>query len=213
MLIMHVAQASIPLVQFEPNNRANGMWIMSSNLTLNTVLSPSTVYQIRIKGHLDGRWRGWFEGLTITLEDDGDTLLTGSVVASSPEEALNLLSSGEIDIETHAILESGSPTQSRGGETGQILELVESGPNSLSIKVDMENDGWLVLAETWYPGWKARLDGSLVEIHRANYLFRGISVPEGRHTIEFFYQPRSFWMGSLISVTGMVILFLFGYLR
>ena len=77
---MHVAQASIRLVQFEPNNRANGMWIMSSNFTLNTDPSPSTVYQIRIKGHLDGRWRDWFEGLTITLEDNGDTLLTGPVV-------------------------------------------------------------------------------------------------------------------------------------
>ena len=35
------------------------------------------VYQIRIKGHLDQQWTDWFEGLTITLEDDGNTLLTG----------------------------------------------------------------------------------------------------------------------------------------
>jgi len=38
------------------------------------------VYEIRIKGHLDGRWAGWFGGLTITLEDNGDTLLSGPVV-------------------------------------------------------------------------------------------------------------------------------------
>ena len=38
------------------------------------------VYQIRIRGHLDARWRVWFEGLTITLEEGGDTLLTGPVV-------------------------------------------------------------------------------------------------------------------------------------
>ena len=38
------------------------------------------VYQIRIKGHLGRQWTDWFEGLTITLEDNGDTLLTGSVV-------------------------------------------------------------------------------------------------------------------------------------
>lgn len=36
-------------------------------------------YQIRIKGHLDKRWAAWFEDLTITLEDNGDTLLTGPV--------------------------------------------------------------------------------------------------------------------------------------
>ena len=37
-------------------------------------------YEIRIKGHLDNRWANWFEGLTITLEDNGETLLTGPVV-------------------------------------------------------------------------------------------------------------------------------------
>ena len=38
------------------------------------------VYQIRIKGHLGPQWRDWFEGLTITLEESGDTLLTGPAV-------------------------------------------------------------------------------------------------------------------------------------
>src|SRR4030066_1847222 len=38
------------------------------------------LYEIRLKGHLDGKWAAWFEGLTITLEEDGDTLLTGPVV-------------------------------------------------------------------------------------------------------------------------------------
>jgi hypothetical protein len=38
------------------------------------------VYEIRIRGHLDDRWVGWFEGLTLTRESNGDTLLTGLVV-------------------------------------------------------------------------------------------------------------------------------------
>ncbi len=38
------------------------------------------LYEIRLKGHLDARWVKWFDGLTITLEEDGDTLLTGPVV-------------------------------------------------------------------------------------------------------------------------------------
>ena len=37
-------------------------------------------YEIRLKGHLDDRWAEWFEGLTITLEEDGDTLITGPVI-------------------------------------------------------------------------------------------------------------------------------------
>jgi hypothetical protein len=50
--------------------------------TFNSEIDPSQpmVYQIRIKGHLGRQWTDWFEGLTITLEDNGETLLTGSVV-------------------------------------------------------------------------------------------------------------------------------------
>ena len=42
-------------------------------------ISQSPVYEIRIKGHVDSQWTDWFESLTITLEEDGDTLLTGAV--------------------------------------------------------------------------------------------------------------------------------------
>jgi hypothetical protein len=41
---------------------------------------PTMVYQIRLKGHLGRQWTEWFEGLTITLEDNGETLLTGPVI-------------------------------------------------------------------------------------------------------------------------------------
>ena len=50
--------------------------------TLDTKTDPSqpTVYQIRVKGHLGSQWQDWFGGLTVTLEDNGETLLTGPVV-------------------------------------------------------------------------------------------------------------------------------------
>ena len=54
--------------------------VMSSELTPNTDPSHPTVYQIRLEGHLGPHWSDWFEGLTITLEDTGETLLTGPVV-------------------------------------------------------------------------------------------------------------------------------------
>lgn len=43
-------------------------------------LDQTMVYQIRLKGHLGPRWMNWFEGLTITLEEDGNTLLAGAVI-------------------------------------------------------------------------------------------------------------------------------------
>jgi hypothetical protein len=50
--------------------------------TFNSEIDPGQpmVYQIRIKGHLGSQWTDWFGGLTITLEDNGETLLTGPVV-------------------------------------------------------------------------------------------------------------------------------------
>jgi hypothetical protein len=53
---------------------------MSNELEPKTDPSQPVVYQIRLKGHLVREWTDWFEGLTITLEDDGDTLLTGPVI-------------------------------------------------------------------------------------------------------------------------------------
>ena len=53
---------------------------MSNNSDPTTNPGPPTVYQIRVKGHLGSQWTNWFEGLTITLEEDGDTLLTGPVI-------------------------------------------------------------------------------------------------------------------------------------
>ena len=53
---------------------------MSNEFNSKADPDESTIYQIRIKGHLGGQWTDWFGGLTITLEDNGDTLLTGPVV-------------------------------------------------------------------------------------------------------------------------------------
>jgi hypothetical protein len=53
---------------------------MSNNLEPETDPGQPMVYQIRIKGHLSRQWTNWFGGLTITPEDNGETLLTGPVV-------------------------------------------------------------------------------------------------------------------------------------
>ena len=53
---------------------------MSNTLDPKIDSAHPVIYQIRIKGHLGSQWTDWFGGLTITLEDDGDTLLTGPVI-------------------------------------------------------------------------------------------------------------------------------------
>jgi hypothetical protein len=53
---------------------------MSDKQTFDEEQYQHPCYAIRLKGHLDDRWADWFEGLTISLEEDGDTLLTGPVI-------------------------------------------------------------------------------------------------------------------------------------
>ena len=53
---------------------------MPNNHSTEVKPDESMIYQIRIKGHLSSQWTDWFEGMAITLEDNGDTLLTGLVV-------------------------------------------------------------------------------------------------------------------------------------
>ncbi len=54
-------------------------WIMSSSSNSSIDFQQPVVYQIRLQGHLDPQWRGWFDGMRFTLEEEGQTVLTGPV--------------------------------------------------------------------------------------------------------------------------------------
>jgi hypothetical protein len=79
------------------------------------------VYQIRIKGHLDSQWTDWFEGMTITLEDNGDTLLTGKVI---DQAALHGLIKKVRDLGMPLVsvtpVEPGPPTTLGTGQADQL---------------------------------------------------------------------------------------------
>ncbi|MDP3507650.1 MAG: hypothetical protein Q8T09_06635 [Candidatus Melainabacteria bacterium] len=72
--------------------------------------------------------------------------------------------------------------------------------NQVEVTVDCPYQAYVVLTDTFYPGWKAYLNGSQnqVEIVRANYLFRAVLVPEGKSTISFKYQPQSLTNGLIL---------------
>lgn len=63
-----------------------------------------------------------------------------------------------------------------------------------------------------YPGWRVHVDGEEAELSHADYLFRGVWVPQGTHTVNFLYQPRSFWLGAAVSLPAWVLA-LFLYIR
>jgi Bacterial membrane protein YfhO len=64
--------------------------------------------------------------------------------------------------------------------------------------------GWLVLSETWLPGWQARLNGISVPVYRTDYALLGLYVPAGQQTVEFEYQPLGWRIGWPLLVAGLV---------
>ena len=63
-----------------------------------------------------------------------------------------------------------------------------------------------MLTDANYPGWRAYVNGKPASLLHANYLFRGVILPAGENTVEFKYEPRSFYLGSVIAIAALMIL-------
>jgi len=77
-------------------------------------------------------------------------------------------------------------------------------PNGVMLHVNLDAPGYLVLADTWYPGWRATVDGERVELLRANYAFRAISLNAGAHVVEMLYHPLSVRLGAAMSLGTLI---------
>ena len=69
----------------------------------------------------------------------------------------------------------------------------------MAIDLDSGANGYLVLADIWFPGWKCTVDGRPTPIYRANYLFRAIELPASGREVVFQFEAPSYETGKLIS--------------
>ena len=84
---------------------------------------------------------------------------------------------------------------------------LEDTPNRVDFEVETSAPGYLVLADTWYPGWSATVDGRTVPVQRANIAFRAVALPEpGKHRVVFSYYPVGLNAGLVLSLTTVVLL-------
>ncbi len=96
---------------------------------------------------------------------------------------------------------------------GGTVQIVASRAQSVSIDTRGTARGWLVLADAWYPGWRARLDGREVEIVAVDHALRGVALDAGDHTLEFEYEPGSLRLGAWISAFAIALLIAFSRRR
>jgi hypothetical protein len=73
-------------------------------------------------------------------------------------------------------------------------------PQRVDIFVVAKMPAFLLLSDTYYPGWQAYIDGKKTHIYRADYFLRAVVVPEGKHIVRFAYEPFSFKVGAIITL-------------
>lgn len=132
------------------------------------------------------------------------------MVATANEEILTF---DKIDPKTTAVVNTsqfdlGIKEYSGSGS----LSLLSKTPNELIYQADIKGgSSFGVFSEIYYPkGWKASINGELVEILRADYILRAIELPEGSYEIKFSFKPRAYYIGAKLTwIFNLLILFLF----
>jgi hypothetical protein len=142
--------------------------------------------------------------------------LASETESSADDQAiLNRMSSPSFDITRQVILRSGSPQATEIGPSmvsapanpagKQAATLVSETLNEVVVHTDSERPSVLVLAENYYPDWRARIDGKDTLVQEADYTFRGVFVPSGQHVVQFYYDDPEFRLGAGISAAVAVL--------
>ncbi len=128
--------------------------------------------------------------------DDGDAALNFVESAARPTAVVLERSDG--------LLPASGADDGSGDVTPARIARYE--PTSVEVDARAAEPGYLVLTDTFYPGWRAYVDGHNVPILRANYLFRAVPIPAGDHRVMFRFVPITFWAGLAISMAAAVCL-------
>lgn len=82
--------------------------------------------------------------------------------------------------------------------------------NRASADVQTDQNTFINMSQTYYPGWNAYVDGVKTKVYEVNGIIQGIFVPAGTHVVEFCYQPVAFYAGITVSIATIIVCALFG---
>jgi Bacterial membrane protein YfhO len=123
-------------------------------------------------------------------------LVPGARRCMDEAHTLGLIRAGAIDFRKEVILDGcdqGVPTDDRPVLGSPRIEYYEAG--RAIITAGLERPAFLILSDTYFPGWQARVDGRRVPVLRANHALRAVALGPGSHTVEFVYWPLTFGLG------------------
>lgn len=129
-----------------------------------------------------------------------------AIFTSNEDDCARCMKDGKNDLKKTLIIcsEKINRTANLGFTQGDI-QLISYRPNKVILQYFANDHAFLYLSDTYYPGWRAYVDGKETNIYRANMAFRAIEVPKGRHTVVFKYVPMSFYIGLVLTLVGIVL--------
>ncbi|MCX6794202.1 MAG: YfhO family protein [Candidatus Gottesmanbacteria bacterium] len=110
------------------------------------------------------------------------------VHADSKQQSMDILYSSTFNPVREAVVEDQVTIAQSPVSSGDLIDVMEEYPSEIRARSSLANDHFVVITNMYDPGWKAYIDSKLTPIYRTNYLFQGIRVPKGDHTIVVRYQ-------------------------
>jgi hypothetical protein len=97
-------------------------------------------------------------------------------------------------------------------DSASTIKLIEHKPNYLKYESQSGANQLAVFSEIYYPDWKATIDGKEVDVLRVDYILRALAVAAGKHTIEFRFEPKAYFVGNKITTASswLAVLVLLG---
>jgi uncharacterized membrane protein YfhO len=132
-------------------------------------------------------------------------MVNKSVVENTPAQVLRRLSSPYFGPTEQVVLDEDVEIKQQR-PLAATAKIVHYENQSVAVHASLNDSGILVLADSYYPGWRAYVDGTEAKILRANHFFRAVALTEGEHVVEFKYEPLSFKIGAIVSLVTLLFL-------
>jgi hypothetical protein len=126
--------------------------------------------------------------------------LVSSAVVKDDAEAVAYIMSAEHDPEVEAVLAEEPPIALGGGPIEGSVTWIERGPDEMQLRVESDRPALLIIADNWFPAWRASINGDPVEVLRAYHTLRAIPVPAGVSTIDMWYESILLKRSLLLSI-------------